>query len=94
MVKYGDIQKYDCRNCNHYFTINRYLEQIKPKVSGAWRADELYVRIRGNPKYLFALMDDENGYAEREKECYSLISIPNRAKIYVIRGIAFIDQSL
>jgi len=35
-----------------------YMDQIKPNVSDAWRADELYVNIRGNPKYLYALMDD------------------------------------
>jgi hypothetical protein len=25
-----------------------YLEQIKPDISDAWRADELYVKMRGN----------------------------------------------
>ena len=39
-----------------------YLEQIKPNVSDAWRADELYLKIRGNPKYLFALMDDQTRF--------------------------------
>ena len=37
--------------------MTQYLEQITPNVSDAWRADELYVKVRGNPKYLFALMD-------------------------------------
>ncbi|MFZ0510693.1 MAG: hypothetical protein WAM14_03725 [Candidatus Nitrosopolaris sp.] len=35
------------------------MEQIKPTVSDARRADELYVKVRGHPKYLFALMDDQ-----------------------------------
>ena len=109
--KYGDIQKYNCRDCNHYFTINLgfermratpqiitsalqlyftgesfrnvqkflklqgvninhntvyrwirkyvglmqdYLEQIKPNVGDAWRTDELFVKVRGNMKYLYA----------------------------------------
>jgi putative transposase len=117
--KYGDIQKYECRDCHHYFTINLgfekmksspqtitsalqlyftgeslrniqkffrlqglkinhntiykwikkyvvlmagYLQQITPNVSDAWRADELYVKIRGSPKYLFALMDDQTRF--------------------------------
>ena len=117
--KYGDIQKYDCRNCKHYFTINfgfekmksspqtitsalqlyftgeslrnvqkflklqglkinhntiykwikkyvglmqTYLEKITPNVSDAWRADELYLKVKGNPKYLFALMDDQTRF--------------------------------
>lgn len=39
-----------------------YLEKIKPKVSDTWRADELYIKIKGNMKYLFAIMDDETRY--------------------------------
>ncbi len=42
--------------------MENYLEQIKPNVSNTWRADELYVKIKGNMKYLFALMDDETRY--------------------------------
>jgi transposase-like protein len=37
-------------------------EQIKPNVSDTWRADELYVKINGNMKYLFAMMDDETRF--------------------------------
>lgn len=42
--------------------MEKYLDQITPKVSDTWRADELYVKIKGNMKYLFALMDDETRY--------------------------------
>jgi len=117
--KNGDLQKYLCRSCGHYFTINigfekmhatpqiitsamqlyftgeslrnvqkflrlqgvkvshvailkwirkyvalmkKYLEKIKPQVSDTWRADELYVKIKGDMKYVFALMDDETRF--------------------------------
>jgi putative transposase len=117
--KYGDIQKFNCKDCNRYFTMNlgfermhttpemvtsamqlyftgeslrnvqkflkmqgvkithvsiynwirkyvglmkAYLEKITPNVADAWRADELYLKIRGNPKYLFALMDDQTRF--------------------------------
>jgi putative transposase len=117
--KYGAIQKFNCRECKRYFTINlgferihatpemvtsamqlyftgeslrnvqkflklqgvkithvsiynwiikyvglmkAYLEKITPNVSDAWRADELYVKVKGNPKYLFALMDDQTRF--------------------------------
>jgi len=117
--KNGDLQKYLCRSCGHYFTINlgfermratpqiitsamqlyftgeslrnvqkflrlqgvkvshvavlkwikkyvalmnQYLEKIKPNVSDTWRADELYVKIKGDMKYLFAIMDDETRF--------------------------------
>lgn len=36
-----------------------YLEKITPNVEDAWRADELYIKVRGNPKYLYALMGDQ-----------------------------------
>jgi transposase-like protein len=117
--KHGDIQKYNCKDCSKYFTINlgfermratpkiitsamqlyftgeslrnvqkflrlqgvnishmgvykwirkyiglmqNYLNKIQPNVSDTWRADELWVKIKGNMKYLFALMDDETRF--------------------------------
>jgi putative transposase len=117
--KSGTIQKFLCRDCHHYFTINigfermkhnpqaittamqlyfsgeslrntqkslklmgvvvshktvfmwikkyirlmrNYAETIVPNVSDTWRADEIYVKIRGNQKYLFAMMDDETRF--------------------------------
>lgn len=117
--KVGNIQKFYCRDCHHYFTINigfermkhnpkaitsamqlyfsgeslrntqkslkllgvqvshktvfmwikkyvklmkEYVENFTPNVSDTWRADELYVKIKGDLKYLFALMDDETRF--------------------------------
>lgn len=42
--------------------MNKYLEKIVPQVGDAWRADEIYVKIRGDLKYVFAMMDDETRY--------------------------------
>jgi len=113
------IQKFYCRDCHHYFTINigfermkhnpqaitsamqlyfsgeslrntmkslkllgvevshqtvynwirkyvqlmgQYVEKIVPNVSDTWGADGLYVKIKGDMKYLFALMDDETRF--------------------------------
>jgi putative transposase len=39
-----------------------YAEKLKPNVSDTWRADEVYVKIKGNMKYLFAMMDDETRF--------------------------------
>ncbi len=39
-----------------------YVESIKPEVSGTWRADEMYLKIKGDPKYLYALLDDQTRY--------------------------------
>lgn len=109
---HGNIQKFKCKACGRYFTINigfermkhspqgitaamqlyfsgeslrntakslrligvevsyktvwcwikkyvelmeKYLEQIKPQASDIWRADEMFLKIKGNPKYLYAL---------------------------------------
>jgi len=42
--------------------MQKYLEQITPQVSDTWRADEVWVKINGNLKYLFAMMDDQTRY--------------------------------
>jgi len=39
--------------------MDNYLSEFTPQVSDKWRADEMWLRIKGNRKYLFALMDDE-----------------------------------
>lgn len=117
--KYGEIQKWYCRDCHHYFTFNigfekmkhnpqaitsamqlyfsgeslrntmkslrllgvevshktvymwikkyvrlmeSYTEKIVPNVGDTWRADELWLKVKGDMKYLFALMDDETRF--------------------------------
>jgi transposase-like protein len=42
--------------------MDAYLEQIKPQVSGTWRTDELFLKVKRNTKYLYALMDDETRF--------------------------------
>ena len=117
--KYGDIQKFFCKDCGKWFTVNfgfermkhspqgittamqlyfsgeslrntarslrllgvqvshktvfmwikkytalmeKYLDKITPQVSDTWRADELFLKVKGNMKYLYALMDDETRF--------------------------------
>ncbi len=42
--------------------MDKYLDTIKPNVSSVWRTDELYLKIKGDRKYLFAIMDDETRF--------------------------------
>ena len=42
--------------------MQKYLEQMRPQVSDTWRADELFLKVKGNMKYLYALMDDETRF--------------------------------
>jgi putative transposase len=42
--------------------MKEYVEKITPKVSDTWRADEIYMKIKGDLKYLFAMMDDETRF--------------------------------
>jgi putative transposase len=39
-----------------------YAEKIVPNVSDTWRADEVYVKVKDDMKYLFAIMDDETRF--------------------------------
>jgi transposase-like protein len=48
---------------NKYVSLmEKYLEQTRPNISNVWRTDELYLKVKGNTKYLFALMDDETRF--------------------------------
>lgn len=42
--------------------MEKYLSQITPNVSDTWRTDELYLKVKGNMNYLFAMMDDESRF--------------------------------
>lgn len=42
--------------------MDKYLGQIQPNVSDTWRTDELYLKVKGNMKYLFAMMDDDTRF--------------------------------
>jgi len=42
--------------------MEKYLDKITPQVGDTWRADELYLKVRGDMKYLYALMDDQTRF--------------------------------
>jgi transposase-like protein len=42
--------------------MEEYVKTLEPDLSGTWRADELWFKVRGNMKYLFAVMDDETRF--------------------------------
>ncbi|MGB7955322.1 MAG: DDE-type integrase/transposase/recombinase [Candidatus Nitrosopolaris sp.] len=42
--------------------MEKYLEKITPQIGDTWRADEVWVKVKGDMKYLFALMDDETRF--------------------------------
>lgn len=52
---YNWIQKY-------IGLMEQYIEKLRPKVSDTWRADELWMKFKGDMKYVFAIMDDETRY--------------------------------
>ncbi len=52
---YNWIEKYTA-------LMDKYLDKITPQVSDTWRADELFLKVKGNMKYLYALMDDQTRF--------------------------------
>ncbi|BDQ30294.1 hypothetical protein NZNM25_10600 [Nitrosopumilus zosterae] len=42
--------------------MQKYIDKIVPNVGDAWHADEIYMKIHGDLKYVFALMDQETRY--------------------------------
>src|SRR3989338_9438704 len=39
-----------------------HLDKIIPQVGDTWRADEVYVKVKGDKRYMFALMDYETRF--------------------------------
>lgn len=39
-----------------------YADKIAPRVGEQWRTDEVYVSVKGNQRYLFAMLDTETRY--------------------------------
>lgn len=42
--------------------MEEYIAKMKIHTSDTWRADELWMKFKGDMKYVFALMDDETRY--------------------------------
>ena len=42
--------------------MEKYLDKITPQVSDTWATDELFLKVKGNMKYLYALMDDQTRF--------------------------------
>jgi putative transposase len=42
--------------------MEKYLDRITPKVGDTWRTDELYLKVKGDMKYLFAMLDSETRF--------------------------------
>jgi transposase-like protein len=42
--------------------MQKYLEQMRPRVSDTWRADELFLKVKGDMKYLYAVMDNDTRF--------------------------------
>ena len=42
--------------------MEKYLDKITPNVSDTWRADEIFLKVQGDLKYLYALMDDQTRF--------------------------------
>jgi transposase-like protein len=39
-----------------------FVDKVRPQVGEAWRTDELYLKIKGNRRYLFAMLDTETRF--------------------------------
>ena len=58
-ITYKTVQRWGRRFGN---MMEQYLDMLRPHLGEAWRTDELYLRIRGDRKYLFAMLDAKTRY--------------------------------
>jgi transposase-like protein len=68
--------------------MRKYLDKITPQVSPVWRADELYVKIKGNMKYVFAMMDDETRFWIAQEVADSKYTHDARHLLQLARAVA------
>ena len=57
-VTKGGPDRILCRWTSHYSRlIDAHMRTLRPQIGFKWHADELYFKIRGQKRYLFAVMD-------------------------------------
>jgi putative transposase len=64
-----------------------YVEKITPNVSDTWRADEMYIKVAGNMKYLYAMMDDETRFWIAQEVAESKYKHDSREIFYKARWL-------
>jgi transposase-like protein len=42
--------------------MRKYVDEITPQVSDTWATDELFLKVKGNLKYLYAMMDEQTRF--------------------------------
>jgi len=42
--------------------MQKYLDKITPQVSDTWATDELFLKVKGSMKYLYAMMDEQTRF--------------------------------
>ncbi len=42
--------------------MQKYVDKITPQVSDTWATDELFLKVKGNMKYLYAMMDEQTRF--------------------------------
>ena len=42
--------------------MDKFMDDIRPQVGEKWRTDEVYLKIKGERKYLFAMLDSETRF--------------------------------
>jgi len=42
--------------------MQKYVDKLTPQVSDTWATDELFLKVKGNLKYLYAMMDEQTRF--------------------------------
>ena len=60
----ADVSHVTVQNWTREYTglMDRFMDDITPRVGEQWRTDEIFLMIRGNRRYLFAMLDSETRY--------------------------------
>jgi len=68
--------------------MERYLDKITPQVSDTWATDELFLKVKGSMKYLYAMMDEQTRYWIAEEVAETKYTADVRPLFQAARAIA------
>ena len=67
--------------------MDNYLSAITPQVGDKWHADEVWLKVKGDRKYLFAMMDNETRFWIAQEVTDSKFKHDARSLLKMCKGV-------
>jgi transposase-like protein len=68
--------------------MEKYLDKITPQVSDTWATDELFLKVKGNMKYLYAMMDEQTRFWIAQEVAHTKYTADVRPLFQLAKAVA------